>query len=292
VLHGVLLDVLLDLLVSGRGFLDLVLHVGSGGFDDLAVVLECLISVFEESQLVVAIGDGSVKALDADIVTVLLEFVFSVVAGIDVISLGLDLGVLILDITAFTISIVEGTLVSSVVLRLVGDLELEADSLIVSSLDGFLGVEVVLDNLFFPSYASIKSLLVVSDLKVGFVPVVSPGDGVLINTDLESLDPGSQKPEESLPVGVRSLSDQKGKFVHDILIDSEVSGDLLVDVLEVLSLVVDALTEITSLFLGDVVGEVSVILSIVVFVSLRYDSSITIHFLKSGFVVGLGTLVD
>jgi len=91
---------------------------------------------------------------------------------------------------------------------------------------------------------------------------------------------------------VTSLSDQKRKFVHDILIDSEVSGDLLVDVLEVLSLVVDTFTEITSLFLGDVVSEVGIILSIVVAVTLRYDSFVSYHFLKRGFVGGLGTLKD
>lgn len=76
VLHvhvGVILDLFLDLVVlSGGDSLVEVVLLSLASFDNLSMVLECLISGLKESQLVVAILDGSVEHIYADFVTLFL----------------------------------------------------------------------------------------------------------------------------------------------------------------------------------------------------------------------------
>jgi hypothetical protein len=241
------------------------------------MVLECLVSVFEESQLIVAISDGCVEGVNTDIMTLLLKFTLSIVTSIDVSSLSLDLDVLVFGVTAVATDLVELVFVSSVDFRFVGNLKLEADGLVVSSLDRLLGCEIEVDNMVLPFNAFVKSFLSVSDLEVDVVSMVSPDNGMFVNTNLESFNPGSQKLEESLPIGVIGHGDKKRKFVHNILVNSEIGRNLLVDIFKVLGLGVDSLAEVTSRLTRNINIEVGVILSIVVAVTFRHNSFVLQH---------------
>lgn len=188
----VLLHFFLDFIVFGRGHIVEVELLGRAGLDLLDVVLECLVSVLEESNLILAVSDGRVEHIHTDGVTVLLKSVFSIVAGIDVVSLSLDLSVLVLSVAVRSLNSAELLLVPSGYFRLFGNFVREGDGVVVSVLDGLLGLSVVVVDLVLEVDEDIQSVLVVSDLKVQLIPVVSPGNSVFVTSDLKLLLPGSQ----------------------------------------------------------------------------------------------------
>lgn len=193
VLVGVILHFSLDFSVSSRGHFGEVHFSTLTTLDFLGMTLECLISVPEESDLIIAVSNGIVKAVQADGVADLLEFVLTVVAGIDVLSLSLDLSILVLSVTVRPLDVAELLLVSGVDIRLLGNSVLKHNGVVVSSFDGFLSVAVVVMDEVLHFDVDIESLLVVSNLKVEVDSVLPPDNGGPVATDLEFLDPVSQK---------------------------------------------------------------------------------------------------
>jgi hypothetical protein len=236
VLVGVILHFSLDFSVSSRGHFGEVHFFTDATLDFLDMTLECLISVPEESNLVVAVCNGIVKAVQADSVTDLLELVLAVVAGINVFSLSLDLSILVLSVTVRSLDVAELLLVSGVDIRLLGNSVFEKNGVVISRLDGFLGVAVVVVDEVLHVVIDIKSLLVVSDLKVEVDSVLSPDNGGPVASDLEFLDPVSQKSKKSTPVIVSGHTNKQVNLEHDISVNSEISRDVLVDFFDMLSL--------------------------------------------------------
>jgi hypothetical protein len=281
VLTGVILHFSLDFGVSSRGHFGEVHFSTLTTLDFLGMTLECLISVPKESDLIIAVSNGIVKAVQADGVADLLEFVLTVVAGIDVLSLSLDLSVLVLSVTVRSLDVAELLLVSGVDIRLFVNSVRERDGIIVSVLDGLLGLSIVVVDLVLEVDEDIQSVLVVSDLEVQLVSVVSPGNSVFITADLKLLLPGSQQLKESHPVRVSGHGNELLELIHDIFVNSEVGGDLLVDVLEVLSLSVAAISEVPALSSSILNGVlvVGIGLSIVVDITLRDNPLVLTDFL-------------
>lgn len=162
--------------------------------------------------------------------TLLLELVLTFVAGDNVGLLGFKLSVLVLSFTAFVLDSAELLLVLAVSVRFGSLLDLEAAGSAVSVGNGLLGRSVFVDDAALQLLAEGETICIVSHCDVEFYSVISPGDGVLINSDLKVLGPGSQKLEESPPVGVGGASLEQGEPGEDILVDSEVCRDSPVDV--------------------------------------------------------------
>jgi len=128
-------------------------------------------------------------------VTLLLELVLAFVAGDNVGLLGLKLSVLVLSFTAFVLDSAELLLVLAVSVRFGSLLDLEAAGSAVSVGNGLLCRSVFVDDAALQLVAEGETLSIVSHCDVEFYSVISPGDGVLINSDLKVLGPGSQKLE-------------------------------------------------------------------------------------------------
>jgi hypothetical protein len=135
-----------------------------------------------------------------------------------------------------SLDVAELLLVSGVDIRLLGNSVFEKNGVVISRLDGFLGVAVVVVDEVLHVVIDIESLLVVSDLKVEVDSVLSPDNGGPVASDLEFLDPVSQKSKKSTPVIVSGHTNKQVNLEHDISVNSEISRDVLVDFFDMLIL--------------------------------------------------------
>jgi len=290
VLVGVLLDLFLNLIVLCRSNLVEVVLLSSARFDTLLVVLECLISVFKESQLVIAILNGSVEHFYADLVAFFLQFVLSIVARSDVVTFILNLNSVVLSGTAFILNVSISLFVMMVAVRFFDNLIMEHDAVVVGVGNGFLSGLVLVEDGLSPVVAHVKSVLGVLDLHASLDSVVSPRNGVLVTTDFEFSNPLSQKSEKSLPVIAAQFHELR-KLVHDVLVHSEVGRYLLVDVLQVFSFRVDTLAEIAS-WANIAEWSIGIFFSIIVLATLRYDSFFVSTFFELRFSLNFSSFED
>lgn len=239
-----------------------------------------------------AVVDGLVKQVNADIVTGLLESLFSLVTGNSVSFSSLYLGSLVHGVVAGVFKAGKLFFLISSSCGFLSHFIGESDAVVVSILDGFLGAAVPLDDLLLEVNAGIKSVLGVVDLAVELSSVISPGEGVLVTANFELLAPCSQKLEESSPLGVIGHVVELPKLVDDILVHSEVSSDAPVDVLEVHFTAVVGLTEGAATAGIDVNDRVRVVLGVVVDGTLGYHFLILLDFVEFRVGIDVGASED